>query len=189
MFWLNRRTVVSRAARLLHGFAFHSPCYTAVLMEWWPEELIWFDICAGRRCRRCEQGIAAAGAPVMRYCSVCAPQGIAPRPVHVCVDHRGGWCLTFASAEPDGFALWLVRVTDERLYRIINGASIAPSERADIPRALRAWGRTSFYAHMNEVQFHNLARAFREDPRNGYDKMRGLPAASEGTPRLKPGRG
>ena len=136
---------------------------------------MWFDICAGKRCRRCEVETAAPVRPELRYCSTCAPDGAAPHPVLVSIDHhREGWSVTFAAADTE-FVYWLVCVTDERLHRIIDRATIAPSERAGIAQSLRAWGRTSFYVHMDQVQFRNLERAYREDPRNGYEKLRGLP--------------
>ena len=148
-------------------------------MEWSRENLLWFDICAGRRSSVCEALLPAAD-DVLRhgfhYCRVCA---LASRPlhcVHVSFDHHNeGMSVTYSSIEDSGVVLWLVGVSKHRVIEMVTRGRVARCQLHEVERSVTQWGRGSLYTHLDHVQYANLVRAWRYDPRNGQEKAKDLP--------------
>jgi hypothetical protein len=146
----------------------------------WPEDnLIWFDICLGLRCSICEVPVPVKGNVAQRafhYCSACAPGPGLPHCVLAAFDrHAEGMSLTFASLEEPEVVLWFVGLSERRVLEMVRRGRAPASQLRNLERSILQWGRGSLYTHLDDVQYANLVRAWRHDPRNGYEKKNNLP--------------
>ncbi len=150
--------------------------------DWSAENLIWFDICQGRRCSICEVLLPSKGNIAQRpfhYCRACAPGPTLPHCVLAAFDrHAEGLSLTFASLEEPEVVLWFVRLSEARVLEMVRRGRAPASQLRNLERSILQWGRGSLYTHLDDLQYANLVRAWRHDPRNGYEKLNNLPLGS-----------
>ena len=148
-------------------------------MEWSRENLVWFDICAGRRCSVCEAPLPSSSdgpQPGFHYCRICAPDSRPPHCVYVSFDHHNaGMSVTFSSLEDRNVVLWLVGISEHRVLEMVTRGRVSSCQLHDLERSVTQWGRGSLYTHLDDVQYANLVRAWRHDPRNGHEKTKDLP--------------
>lgn len=113
------------------------------------------------------------------YCSACPPAPTLPHCVLAAFDHQAeGMSLTFASLEEPEVVLWVVGLSERRVLELVRRGRAPASQLGNLERSILQWGRRSLYTHLDDVQYANLVRAWRHDPRNGYEKANKLPLGS-----------